>query len=109
MAKSFDNLRRQVRQRPGADARIEAHKEALRVAIRLADLRGELDKTQAELAALMNTTQENVSRMERSENPYLSTLAFYVAALGGSLQVNAVFEDRVIPIAEVQDREEALS
>ena len=46
--------------------------------------------------------------MERSENPYLETLADFVGALGARLEINAVFEDEVVPLkvfeAEVETR-----
>jgi len=41
-------------------------------------------------------TQANVSRIERSDNLYLSTLAGYVDALGGHIEINAVFDDDVV-------------
>jgi len=106
MAKSINPLLEEIRSRPGAAERIESHKDAMRTAIHLARLREEVDATQVELATLMNTTQENVSRIERSTNPYLSTLAGYVGALGGTLEINAVFDDRVIPLAAVENAEE---
>lgn len=103
MAKSTDKLERTIRGRPGAAERIDARTEAMRVALRLAELRRELDKTQVEMAELMQTTQENISRIERADNLYLSTLASYIASVGGRLEINAVFDDRVISLAAVED------
>ncbi len=73
----------------------------MRTAMRLAELRKGVDATQAELATSMETTQANISRIEHSDNLYLSTLADYVEALGGRLEINAVFDDRVIPLATI--------
>lgn len=98
MAKNTADLEREIRSRPGAAERIDAHAEAMRTVLRLARLRKDLDATQTELAELMHTTQENVSRIERSQNPYLSTVTSYVEALGGRLEINVVFDDRVIPL-----------
>lgn len=41
------------------------------------------------------------SRIERSDNLYLSTLADYVDALGGHLEINAVFDDNVVSLGPV--------
>ncbi len=67
--------------------------------MRLVELRERLDATQTELAAVMGTTQANVSRIEHASNVYVSTLADYIGALGGQLEINAVFDDGVIPLA----------
>lgn len=45
---------------------------------------------------MMHVSQANVSRVEHQEDLYLSTLREYVAALGGELELTAVFpESRV--------------
>jgi DNA-binding XRE family transcriptional regulator len=92
----FSELRAQVEAKPGARERIEARKRAMRDALRLAELRARVGVTQIELAQTLNVSQSNVSRIEREEDVYLSTLDCYVAALGGALEVNAVFPDRVV-------------
>lgn len=101
MARSTETLEQTIRGRPGAAERIDARTGAMRIALRLAELRRELDKTQVEMAELMQTTQENISRIERADNLYLSTLAGYIASVGGRLEINAVFDDRVISLAAV--------
>ncbi len=58
--------------------------------LRLAMLREQLGKSQADLAETLGTSQPNVSQLERSEDLQLSSVAKYVHALGGQLQVNAV-------------------
>jgi predicted transcriptional regulator len=57
-----------------------------------------LGVTQEELAHALDVSQSNISRVERSEDLYLSTLRGYVEALGGRLEINAVFPDRTIPL-----------
>ncbi len=79
---------------------------AIEDATRLADLRERSGKTQRELAEVMKVTQENISRIERANDAYLSTLAGYVEALGGRLELNAVFPDEVILLGALSDREE---
>lgn len=100
--KPFSELSKEVRKRPGAAAEIDARKRAIVSAVRLAELRQQIGKTQTELAQVLEMTQANVSRIEHSENLYLRTLADYVGALGGHIEVNAVFDDDVVPLGLVE-------
>ena len=59
----------------------------------LGELRRARKITQDELARLMATTQPNVSRIERGGEMELSTLRSYIEALGGRLEIAAVFDD----------------
>jgi DNA-binding Xre family transcriptional regulator len=100
--KPFSELSKEVRKRPGAAAEIDARKRAIVSAVRLAELRQQIGKTQAELAQVREMTQANVSRIEHTENLYLRTLADYVGALGGHIEVNADFDDDVVPLGLVE-------
>ena len=64
------------------------------VKITLAELRNEFGFTQSELAEIMDVSQPELSRLERSRNPMLATLRRYVEALGGELEVSVVFEGK---------------
>jgi DNA-binding XRE family transcriptional regulator len=101
-SKAFSDLSAEVRKRPGAAEEIDARKRAIVAAVRLAELREQIGKTQTELAEVLGMTQANVSRIERSENLYLRTLADYVGALGGHIEINAVFDDDVVPLGLVE-------
>ena len=96
--KEFKELSDELRKEPGAHEEIEARKAGLRLGLRLGELRQRREQTQTGLAHILDTSQANVSRMERSGNPYLETLADYVEALGGRLEVNAVFDDEAVPL-----------
>ncbi len=104
--KAFSDLSAEVRKRPGAAAEIDARKRAIIAAVRLNELRKQRGQTQVQLADLLGMTQANVSRIERSDNLYLSTLVDYVGALGGHIEINAVFDDGVVslghPVEPVQ-------
>ncbi len=78
---------RDVRGRLDIDERAVARE---RLQLRLAILREQLGKSQVELAEILGTSQPNVSQLERSDDLQLSSIARYVHALGGQLQVNAV-------------------
>jgi DNA-binding XRE family transcriptional regulator len=100
--KPFSDLSDEVRKRPGAAEEIDARKRAIVAAVRLAELREQMGKTQSQLAEVLGMTQANVSRIERSDNLYLSTLADYVDALGGHIEINAVFDDNVVSLGPVE-------
>jgi len=82
-----------LRQNPDAAARIEEQKRALRDALALTELRERRGQTQRDLAARIAVSQGRVSKLERQHDIYLSTLQAYVEALGGRLEVDAVFPD----------------
>jgi transcriptional regulator with XRE-family HTH domain len=70
----------------------------------LRELRKSTGKTQVALAVETGMSQAEVSRFESREDHLLSSLRRYVEALGGTLEVWAVFDDRkvrlVIPTLE---------
>ena len=58
-------------------------------------------KTQVELAKDAEIAQGELSRIERRDDHLLSTLRKYVEALGGDLEVVAVFNDRRVRLRGV--------
>src|SRR5262245_66318833 len=73
---------------PEQRARVEARaQELIEEELTLRDLRQAHHLTQERLAALLGVEQENVSRIERRADLLLSTLASYVAAMGGTLRL----------------------
>lgn len=60
---------------------------------RLAERRKAMGLTQAQLAELMGVTKSRVSQVERGEVSTVDAIARYVEALGGHVQVSAVFGD----------------
>ncbi|AXD45924.1 helix-turn-helix domain-containing protein [Salmonella enterica] len=78
-----------AKQSPESLERIEAKVEEMRQAIALNMLREELSISQTEMAAAMGVKQPTVAKMEQADNdPRLSTLKRYVAALGGELSID---------------------
>jgi DNA-binding XRE family transcriptional regulator len=72
--------------------REKAQKELLEVDLR--ELRELAGKTQAELAQITEMEQAAISRTEKAEDHRLSTLRRIVEALGGQLEVVAVFDNK---------------
>jgi DNA-binding XRE family transcriptional regulator len=86
-------------------AEIAAGMEQLRAeqrAWRLADMRRRLGVTQAEVAQRMDVTQGRVSAIEHAKPgaTELRTLAAYVEALGGRLEIIADFGDQRLAFTE---------
>jgi len=101
--KRFSEIRRPVT--PERRARIDAIKEAIDDAIALSELRSMQNVTQVTLANRLGISQGNVSELERREDLYLSTLRNYVEALGGQLEVRAVFpEQQVVLGLAIRDK-----
>lgn len=84
---------------PDMEATAAESRRALRDALGLARIRTERQVTQVELAVRLDRSQGNVSELERRSDVYLSTLREYVEALGGELEINAVFDGERRPIA----------
>lgn len=107
MTKPFAQLRDTVRSNPERAARVDAYRQAMEDALALAEIREHRELTQSDVADVLEMSQANVSRIERQQDLYLSTLARYVAALGGTLKVSAVFDDEEFKIGvggpETQD------
>ena len=101
--KNYRILRQQLEERiegdPEARFRREERRRALRDALALAELRESRGKTQTELAQALDVSQPNVSQVEHKEDLYVSTLRDYVEALGGRLEIRAVFPDETVSLA----------
>jgi DNA-binding transcriptional regulator YiaG len=95
-ARKFSELSKPIKADPDRAKRIARERAAAIAEIveyTLGELRRARKITQDELARLMATTQPNVSRIERGGEMELSTLRSYVEALGGRLEIAAVFDD----------------
>ena len=95
MARNWSTVRGQ---RPLNERRVAAYRRLMDAELRLAEARRRRGVSQAALAEALEVSQPNVSRIEQEEDVYLSTLARYVAALGGHLEVLAVFEDETVTL-----------
>lgn len=105
MAKKFSELRAKMT----AEAREESAREAQRILseMPLTQLRAARELTQTQLAKILDIDQSEVSRMEKRTDMYVSTLASYVAAMGGTLELRAVFpHGDVVRITQFEDLDE---
>ena len=83
---------------PKRRRRIEANMRLLDKPVTLRELRRSRGLTQGALATRMKRSQENVSRIEREDDPRLSTIASFVAAMGGKVSIVATFDDQETPL-----------
>ncbi len=93
----WSNARRRA-VKPDDEPHIQRVREAMRAGLRLSELRKRRGASQTKIAQRLDVSQSNVSQLERGDDVKLSTLANYVKALGGHLEVSAVFDDETIPI-----------
>lgn len=98
MAHSFKKLSEAAKADPERRARIEEQKRALRDVLALARIRESRQVTQRELAEQLQVSQANISRIEHQDDLYLSTLSEYIEALGGRLEISAVFDDESVSL-----------
>lgn len=70
---------------------IKQGREAIRAELRLSSVRKQRKASQAAVAERLAVSQSNVSQLERVGDPRLSTVADYIGALGGRLEIAAVY------------------
>ena len=79
---------------PAARARSERKAAAMIETMALDELRAARSLTQQQLARVLGVNQAAISKLERRTDMYISTLKDFIEAMGGSLEIRAVFPDR---------------
>ena len=69
-------------------------------AMPLEELREARNITQTHLASLLQITQASVSKMEKRTDMYVSTLRSFVQAMGGELEIRAIFPEGTVRIEQ---------
>jgi predicted XRE-type DNA-binding protein len=96
MAKNFRTLESKMSKTAMRCAEEIANK--LETEMALDQLRMALQMTQEQIAALLNVRQSAVSKMERRTDMYISTLQNMIEAMGGELEILAVFPQGKVAI-----------
>jgi DNA-binding XRE family transcriptional regulator len=73
------------------------------VSLPLEEIRKARQMTQVKLAEVLGVNQGEISKIEHRTDIYISTLADYVEALGGKLEIRAVFPDREMRISQFEE------
>jgi transcriptional regulator with XRE-family HTH domain len=95
----FSELR--AKMSPVAQKRSKANAEKILAGMELAELREALQVRQAEMSERMKITQAAVSRLERRSNLQIDSLAGYIRALGGELELRAILPDQIITLTHL--------
>ncbi len=93
-----------ARKRVGEEklSRLRAQAQAeVAIEMNLPELRKALGKTQLDVADAAEMAQAKVSEFERRDDHVLSVLRRYIEALGGKLEVNAVFDEKRVRLKGV--------
>lgn len=69
----------------------------------LDEIRKARQMTQVKLAETLGVNQGEISKIEHRTDIYISTLAGYVEALGGKLEIRAIFPDREMRISQFEE------
>jgi DNA-binding XRE family transcriptional regulator len=101
VTKEWRDVRPELVERLGGEAVMaEAHlrNQTYIDAQRLAERRSALGLTQAEVADRMGITKSRVSQIERGEVSTVDVIGRYVKAIGGQLQISAVFGNELLSL-----------
>jgi DNA-binding XRE family transcriptional regulator len=69
----------------------------------LEEIRKARQMTQVKLAETLGVNQGEISKIEHRTDIYISTLAGYVEALGGKLEIRAIFPDGEMRISQFEE------
>jgi transcriptional regulator with XRE-family HTH domain len=100
MARNFKLL--QAKMSPKARRRSEAKADRMIREMALDELRVARQLTQEQLAAQLKVGQPAIAKLERRADMYLSTLRSVIEAMGGELDVRAVFPDGSVRIKKLK-------
>jgi transcriptional regulator with XRE-family HTH domain len=101
MAHKWSDIRR--KHTPEVEERIrKSVKDAAKV-MTLYQLREARKLTQVNLARVLKVNQGSVSKMEKRADMYVSTLRSFIQAMGGQLQIKAVFAEGEVEIEQFED------
>ncbi len=104
MSKTFGRLRAKMSQ--PSRTRAAARTAAMLDSMALAELRRARELSQQTLAAAMEVSQPEISKLEKRTDTYVSTLRKYIEALGGSLEIVAHFPEGNVRITQFADLED---
>jgi DNA-binding Xre family transcriptional regulator len=101
-ARNYNELR--AKMSPERRARSEARAQEMLANMPLDELRAARHLTQEHLAEILKIKQSNVSKMERRTDMYIGTLAKFIEAMGGQLEIRANFPDGSVRITQFSQR-----
>ena len=100
MKRSYKELRDKMS--PEARARAEEKTKQMLAEMPLNEIRQARKLSQEHLAQILHVNQASISKLERRTDMYISTLRDFIEAMGGRLEIKAVFQDGVVIINQFQ-------
>jgi transcriptional regulator with XRE-family HTH domain len=101
MARKFKELFQKMPARARAEVKARARKMLAEMA--LDELREARKLTQQQLATRFKVGQPAIAKLEKRTDMYLSTLRGVIRAMGGDLEIRAVFSDGDVRISQLKD------
>ncbi|MGA3372855.1 MAG: XRE family transcriptional regulator [Terracidiphilus sp.] len=98
MAHNWRDIRRKLS--PEQEEETRRYVKSVVEAVTLNQLREARSLTQANLASILGINQGSVSKMEKRTDMYISTLRSFIQAMGGQLQIRAVFPEGEVEIEQ---------
>jgi DNA-binding XRE family transcriptional regulator len=96
MTRSLGNVRKKINPKVLVAADRKARK--LLAAMPLQELRHARKLSQEQLAEVLHVKQASISKLERRSDMYISTLRNFIRAMGGELEINAIFPEGIVCI-----------
>jgi transcriptional regulator with XRE-family HTH domain len=102
MARKFVELRGKM----SAESRARSAAKTQRMIEEMAldELRAARQLTQEHLATLLGVNQSAVSKLERRVDMYVSTLGDFIRAMGGELEIRAVFPEGAVRVTHLGEK-----
>jgi predicted transcriptional regulator len=101
MARKFSELRK--RMSPESQERAKAKTKVMLSEMALDELREARRLTQEQLAERLNVKQPAIAKIERRADMYLSTLRGVIKAMGGEMEICAVFPEGRVTIRQLRE------
>lgn len=103
MARKWREIRKQRSPEREARIREQIARESERINYSLGKLREARNYTQTQLAEARDVPQNAISKVEHRADVYISTLRSYIEAMGGRLEIRAVFPDAEFLITQFEE------
>jgi DNA-binding XRE family transcriptional regulator len=101
MAHNWKDIRRKLS--PQQEEETRQYVKSVVESVSLNQLREARSLTQANLASILGINQGSVSKMEKRTDMYISTLRSFIQAMGGQLQIKAVFPEGEVQIEQFEN------
>ena len=102
MARRFSELTKKLSAKDRAE--IKARSAKLLTELPLEQLRSARSLTQTNMAQMLGVNQSAISKIEKRTDMYLSTLRSSVEAMGGSLEIQAIFPDGAVRVDILKEK-----